>query len=110
MRASVKKITGLVKIVVKQNFVGVVAAREEQAIRAARELKITWQESPSLPSMEQLADTLRKIPSNDKPPANSGDVDRRPERVGKDFNRDLSLALSIARVHGAILRRRRSQQ
>ena len=71
---SVKEIAGLVKIVVKQNFVGVVAAREEQAIRAARELKITWQESPSLPAMEQLADMLRKIPSNDKPPANSGDV------------------------------------
>jgi nicotinate dehydrogenase subunit B len=72
---SVKEIPGLVKIVVKENFVGVVCAREEQAIRAASELKITWQETPSLPAMNQLADTLRKISSNDKPPANSGDVE-----------------------------------
>ena len=73
--ASVKSIAGLVKVVVKGNFVGVVCEREDQAIRAARQLKITWQETPSLPAMSELSNTLRKIPSNDKPPANSGDVE-----------------------------------
>ena len=73
--ASVKSIPGLVQVVVKENFVGVVCEREEQAMRAARELKITWQDSQSLPPMNQLSDTLRKIPSNDRAAANVGDVE-----------------------------------
>ena len=38
----VKGIAGYVKTVVKGNFVGVVAENEWTAIRAARELKVTW--------------------------------------------------------------------
>ena len=73
--ASVKHIAGLVKVVVKANFVGVVCEREEQAIRAAQELKVTWQSAPALPPMNQLYGALRKISSNDKPAANAGDVE-----------------------------------
>src|SRR5215470_13952215 len=73
--ASVKELPGLVKVVVKGNFVGVVCEREEQAIRAAREIKVTWQDSKPLPPMSGLYEALRKIPSNDKSAANSGDVD-----------------------------------
>src|SRR5207247_8416957 len=46
--SSVKDIPGLVKVVVKGNFVGVVCQREEQAIRAARDLKLTWQDPIAL--------------------------------------------------------------
>jgi CO/xanthine dehydrogenase Mo-binding subunit len=35
--------SGLVRVVVKNSFVGVVAEREEQAIRAARELQVEWE-------------------------------------------------------------------
>jgi nicotinate dehydrogenase subunit B len=73
--SSIKEIPGLVKIVAKGNFVGVVCEREEQAIRAARELKVNWQEARTLPPMNELSDTLRKIPSDDRAPANTGDVD-----------------------------------
>ncbi|HWH75904.1 MAG TPA: molybdopterin cofactor-binding domain-containing protein, partial [Candidatus Binatus sp.] len=73
--ASIREAPGLIKVVVKGNFVGVVCEREEQAIRAARGLKVKWQDAKNLPAMNQLADTLRKIPSNDKPPVNSGDVE-----------------------------------
>ena len=73
--SSIKEIPGLVKIVAKGNFVGVVCEREEQAIRAARELKVNWQEARTLPPMNELSDTLRKIPSDDRAPANIGDVD-----------------------------------
>ena len=73
--ASVKDITGLVKVVVKGNFVGVVCEREEQAIRAAGELKVAWQDKQPLPPMSDLYSTLRKTPSDAKSPANSGDVE-----------------------------------
>ncbi len=73
--ASIKAIAGVVKVVAKGNFVGVVCDREEQALRVARDLKVTWQEAQILPAMGELFDTLRKIPSNDKPPANTGDVE-----------------------------------
>lgn len=73
--ASIKAIAGVVKVVAKGNFVGVVCEREEQALRAARDLKVTWQEVQILPAMGELFDVLRKIPSNDKLPANAGDVE-----------------------------------
>lgn len=84
--ASIKDLPGLVKIVVKENFVGVVCEREEQAIGAARELKVTWQDSQSLPPMNQLSDTLKKIPSNDKSPANSGDVEAAMSAAAKTLH------------------------
>jgi nicotinate dehydrogenase subunit B len=73
--SSIKDIPGLVKIVTKGNFVGVVCEREEQAVRAARELKVAWQEAQTLPAMSELSDVLRKIPSEDRSPANIGDVE-----------------------------------
>jgi nicotinate dehydrogenase subunit B len=83
--SSIKEIPGLVKIVAKGNFVGVVCEREEQAIRAARELKVTWQEARTLPPMNELSDTLRKIPSDDRAPANTGDVDAVFDKATKTF-------------------------
>ena len=83
--SSVKDIPGLVKVVVKGNFVGVVCQREEQAIRAARDLKVTWQDPKALPPMTELYDTLRKIPSNDKSPANNGDVEAALASAAKTF-------------------------
>src|SRR5262249_55760087 len=66
---------GLIKWVAKGNFVGVVCEREEQAIRAARDLKVTWEGSQVLPPMSELHAVLRRIPSNDRAPANTGDVE-----------------------------------
>jgi nicotinate dehydrogenase subunit B len=72
---SIKDIPGLVKTVAKDNFVGVVCEREEQAVRAARGLKVAWQQAQALPAMSELSDVLRRIPSDDRSPANIGDVD-----------------------------------
>jgi nicotinate dehydrogenase subunit B len=83
--ASIKEIAGIVKIVVKDAFVGVVCEREEQAIRAARELKITWKSEQTLPPMNELFDALKKIPSNDKLPANTGDVEAALSTAAKTF-------------------------
>ena len=52
--SSIKDLPGLVKVVVKENFVGVVCQREEQAIRAARDLKVSWQDPKALPPMSEL--------------------------------------------------------
>jgi CO/xanthine dehydrogenase Mo-binding subunit len=49
-----RRIPGLVRVVVEKNFVGVVAEREEQAIRAAKELKVTWKDPGGVPTYEQL--------------------------------------------------------
>ena len=41
--SSVSELPGFVKVVSKGNYVAVVCEREEQAIRAARQLKVNWQ-------------------------------------------------------------------
>jgi CO/xanthine dehydrogenase Mo-binding subunit len=83
--ASFKGIRGLVKVVTKGNFVGIVCEREEQAIRAAREIKVTWQEARTLPEMSELSNVLKKIPSEDRSPANSGDVEAAFGGAAKTF-------------------------
>lgn len=50
---------GDARVVRKGSFVGVVASREWDAVRAARKLKVTWSApSTTLPSMEKLADYM----------------------------------------------------
>ena len=46
---SVRNVPGLIQVVRKGNFLGVVAEREEQAIQAARQLRATWSGGISLP-------------------------------------------------------------
>jgi CO/xanthine dehydrogenase Mo-binding subunit len=73
--SSIKDIPGVVKIVRKENFLGVVCEREDQAIHAARSLKATWQDASPHPAMNDLYSALRKIPSVDKAAANTGDIE-----------------------------------
>jgi len=47
--SSVKNLPGFIKLVSKGNYVAVVCEREEQAIRAARQLKTTWQKPSTAP-------------------------------------------------------------
>ena len=47
--ASIAKIAGA-RVVRKGDFVGVVAPNEWDAVKAAEQLKITWQEPPALPA------------------------------------------------------------
>lgn len=57
------------------DFVAVVAEREEVAIWAARDLRVTWSEAPALPAMETLHESLRQEPATDRVVTTSGDVD-----------------------------------
>jgi nicotinate dehydrogenase subunit B len=72
---SVKNIPGLIKVVVKGDFVAVVAEREENAIRAARALKVVWKEWNGLPDHTQLESVIRQHPGKVRTVRNDGDVD-----------------------------------
>ena len=48
--SSVRGLPGLVKVVVKNNFVGVVAEKPWQTIQAAGKLKAAWKPGPALPN------------------------------------------------------------
>src|SRR4029453_8275248 len=72
--SSIKDIPG-VRVVRRQNFVGVVAEREWNAVRAARQLKVTWEAFPAvLPGHEGVHDAFRKATTNDIVVFNSGDA------------------------------------
>ncbi len=76
--SSLKGIPGVVKVVSKGNYVAVVCEREEQAIRAARELKVEWTPPATrpFPPSEDLFTYLRATtPSSSSPPSVTGNPD-----------------------------------
>ena len=76
--SSVRAIPGFVKVVRKGNYVAVVCEREEQAIRAARQLKVSWQKPQvaPFPTSEDLFEYMRgATPTFSIPPVTSGDTD-----------------------------------
>ncbi|WP_342595052.1 molybdopterin cofactor-binding domain-containing protein [Salinicola lusitanus] len=73
--ASVRGLPGFVALVVKGDFVGVVAEREEQATLAARRLKVRWRPLPALPDLDDLETALRRQPAERRPLLQQGDVD-----------------------------------
>jgi nicotinate dehydrogenase subunit B len=78
--SSVKGLPGFIKVVSKGNYVAVVCEREEQAIRAARQLKTTWEKPPAapFPSSDDLFNYMRKAaPASPGRPAGAGDVETR---------------------------------
>ena len=75
-RASVQHIAGLVKIVVRKDFVGVVAETQYEAMLAARQLAVRWNDGPELPPQADFFDHIRRQPSKDTLSVDSGDVER----------------------------------
>ena len=75
--ASVANIPGFVRVVSRGNYVAVVCEREEQAIRAARQIKVDWQ-SPAtapFPASDQLFDYMRRAtPTSEGEPKSQGDT------------------------------------
>jgi nicotinate dehydrogenase subunit B len=74
---SVQHVPGLIKVVVRHNFVGVVAEKQWQAAQAASDLKIEWKPGPGLPPQQDFYDHIRKQPSGDEMLVDSKDVDHR---------------------------------
>ena len=73
--SSVRGMPGLVKVVMRKNFVGVVADKPWQAMRAAAALQATWTPGAGLPAQRDFYDHLRRQPSRDAFVVNSKDVD-----------------------------------
>jgi len=66
------------KVIVRKNFVGVVADRQAQAAQAAGQLKVRWADGPALPNQRDFYDHLRSLkPSRDAFVVNSKDVDEK---------------------------------
>lgn len=82
--SSVQGMPGLVKVVTKKNFVGVVAEKPWQALQIANKLKVTWTPGASLPAHQDFHDYLRnQKPTRDTFVVNSGDVDERISGAAK---------------------------
>ena len=75
-RSSVAGIDGVVSVVVKKNFVGVVAEKPWQAVQAAAKLTVAWATGPALPTQRDFHARLRsQTPTRDTRIVDSGDVE-----------------------------------
>ncbi|HVX74494.1 MAG TPA: molybdopterin cofactor-binding domain-containing protein [Bradyrhizobium sp.] len=84
---SVRNIPGLIAVVRIGDFVGVVAEREENAIRAAAQLKVTWKPTPTLPDLKDIETALRANPSAPRTLVDKGDVDTAIAGAAKPMHR-----------------------
>ena len=71
--ASIRNIPGA-RVVRKGDFVGVVADREWDAVRAAQHLKVTWDMKPALPGNEGLFQKMRSAKTDDRVVLEKGSV------------------------------------
>ncbi len=72
---SLRDLPGIVRVVVKRDFVGIVAERPWQAIQGAQQLAVTWSPGSGLPPQGDLYAQLREQPALDNLVVDSGDVD-----------------------------------
>ena len=72
---SVSGMPGLIKVVVRTNFIGVVCEKQWQAVQAANRLKVAWNPGPPLPAQAGFYDYMRKQPGRDTMLVDSQDVD-----------------------------------
>lgn len=73
---SIAAIPGIVKLVVIGDFIGIVAEREEQAIKAAQTLQVSWKDwRRNLPQMTDVAQALRDNPHSTRVVHDTGNVD-----------------------------------
>src|SRR6202043_484428 len=73
--ASVRDIPGLVAVVRIGDSVGVIAEREENAVKAAAQLKVSWKPAPTLPDLKEVETALRANPSTPRTRIDKGNVD-----------------------------------
>jgi CO/xanthine dehydrogenase Mo-binding subunit len=62
------------RVLRRGDFVGVVADREWDAVRAARDLKVTWDITPALPGNAGLHDRMRAETTQDRVVLERGDI------------------------------------
>src|SRR5882762_5695637 len=97
--ASVRDIPGLVAVVTIRDFVGVIAEREENAVKAAAQLKVIWKPTPTLPNMKDVETALRAHPSTPRTLIDKGDVDAALAAAAKPMQRTY---IWPSQMHGSI--------
>ncbi len=107
-RGSVRHIPG-VKVVVRKDFVGVVAEKQHHAVIAARQLAVRWNTGPALPSQSGFFEHMQKQPSRDTLSVDSGDVDRQLSAAGHVIQARYTLSVSDARLGWFVVRGGRCQ-
>ncbi len=96
-----KKPPGVIKVVVKNNFVAVVAKEEWQAIEAAYALKVTWKIAP-LPSYETFYEDLQKMsPTTNRLLIDTRDVDAALAKASKTLEATYYYPLQMHASMGA---------
>src|SRR6478672_11457997 len=85
--ASVRDIPGIIAVVRIGDFVGVVAEREENAIRAAEQLAVSWRPTPDLTDLADVETALRAHPSTPRTLIDKGDVDAAISGAAKPMQR-----------------------
>ena len=84
---SVRDVPGLVAVVRIGDFVGVIAEREENAVSAAAQLKVSWKKTPTLPDLGDIETALRNNPSTPRTLIDRGDVDAAVGAAAKPMRR-----------------------
>ncbi|MEA2898328.1 MAG: nicotinate dehydrogenase subunit, partial [Bradyrhizobium sp.] len=84
---SVRDIPGVVAVVRIGDFVGVVTEREENAVKAAAQLKVTWKPTPTLPDLKDIETALRANPSTPRVLIDKGGVDAAIDAASKAMQR-----------------------
>jgi CO/xanthine dehydrogenase Mo-binding subunit len=97
--SSIRDLPGIVKVVTRKNYVGVVAEKPWQAIQAAQKLRVNWSAGTGLPPQAQYYEYMRKQPSRDTIVVDSGDVDA---RLASAADRVKSTYLYPFQMHGSI--------
>src|SRR5947209_8130958 len=85
--SSVRDIPGLVAVVRIGDFVGVIAEREENAVKAAAQLKVSWKPTPTLPDLADIETALRANPSTPRTLIDKGDVNAAIASAAKPIQR-----------------------
>ncbi|EHP43262.1 isoquinoline 1-oxidoreductase [Cupriavidus basilensis OR16] len=101
-RASIRDVRGVVDVVVQGDFIGVVAQREEQAMQAARRLRVDWMPAPPLPPLTEPEDTeaaLRANPATRRTLVEQGDAQGGFDAAGHVLSRGYAWPYQM---HGSI--------
>ncbi len=96
---SVANMPGVLQVVVKNNFVGVVADTQWHAIQAAGTLNVTWSAGDTLPDPATLYTSMTTLPSADSLTLDSGDTEANLANAAKTFSAQY---LHPFQMHGAM--------
>ncbi len=73
--SAARAMPGVIDVVQNGTFVGVVAEREEQAVRAAAAVTVTWTSTEPLADFSQLYALMREMPAEEVESVRTGDVE-----------------------------------